>query len=182
MLIALFILSVIINTTYNVRETSLQKLYYLFVLKYLYYFLFGIFAYIYWDQLHKFFVNRFLLISVIYIVFFIIVGNYMKHNIVSYIIISPFGLPANILLSLWTLSFAFSYRTVSYRILGKTDISYGIYIYHMPVINYLNHHKYLDNAWYLLVAFACVVTLAWLSWHFIEERALRIKHKLIVHN
>ncbi len=33
------------------------------------------------------------------------------------------------------LSFAFSYRDISDKILRKQDISYGIYIYHMLIIN-----------------------------------------------
>lgn len=180
-LLALFLISVLINLTFNERETPLQKLYYLFIFKYLYYFLFGVFAYIYWDNIYKYFVNKFIIITIIYVLFFVFIGNYLEYDITSYLIKSPFGLPANFILSLWVLASAFSFRDVSGYLLKKSDLSYGIYIYHMPIINYLNHHALINKIGYLVIAFIIVMICAWFSWKLIEERFLLFKRKKIIH-
>lgn len=55
------------------------------------------------------------------------------------------------------------------------DISYGIYLYHFPIIQvliYLGIFKL--NEWIgLCLAFLLTITLALLSWHFVEKRLLK---------
>ena len=177
-LTSLFLISILINITFNANNTVFLKLYHLFILKYLYYFLFGIIGYIYWDKFNKYFVNKFFIVTVVYVVFFLIIGVFFGiTDIVSYVLTSPYGIVANVLLSLWTLAAAFSYGKFRIRVLEKFDISYGIYIYHMPVINFLIARSFLNSAKYLLISLSCVVILSLASWFFIEKPCLNLKKR-----
>jgi peptidoglycan/LPS O-acetylase OafA/YrhL len=62
----------------------------------------------------------------------------------------------------------------SSRLLKSNDISYGVYIYHMPVINFV---LYAGGGMLLAAPTVLLVTalLATLSWRFVERPALRLK-------
>ena len=89
-------------------------------------------------------------------------GNYL--NIVSIV-----------LLSALVISVAFTNHTLSSRVLGTTDISYGLYIYHMPFVN-LFLEKGVVGAGAVVGVLAIAAGLASLSWIFIERPALSLKH------
>ena len=89
-------------------------------------------------------------------------GNYL--NILSIV-----------LLSALVISFAFTNHTLSSRVLGTTDISYGLYIYHMPFVN-LFLETGMVGAGGVVGVLALAATLASLSWFFIERPALSLKH------
>lgn len=61
------------------------------------------------------------------------------------------------------------------RFLDNEDISYGIYIYHMPVINFLLYvglfGPTINSILVLIITFAA----AYLSWTFVEKRCLKLK-------
>ncbi|MOA45517.1 hypothetical protein D3C78_1679190 [compost metagenome] len=58
------------------------------------------------------------------------------------------------------------------------DISYGIYIFHMPIIQYLLFTKGVDSlAAMLLLTTALLVPFSLASWYCIEKPALRFKRK-----
>jgi peptidoglycan/LPS O-acetylase OafA/YrhL len=171
----LFIASILVNISFTDRANIFEKLYHEFIFKYLYYFLFGIFAYKMWDKVNSIFVNRFLLISIIYIIYAVIFGNLFGYRIEAYILESPFGFIANALLSIWTLAFAFSNTSLSQMVIKNQDLSYGMYIYHMPVINFLNHHNYIGSLVYFGIAFIVTLILSSISWNFVEKNALRFK-------
>jgi peptidoglycan/LPS O-acetylase OafA/YrhL len=97
-----------------------------------------------------------------------------------------FGLISTVLLSIMTVSLAFTNRGLTVRILKGNDISYGIYIYHMPIINIFVHQK--KNIIYplpphgsiygigmLFLVFVIVVCLAYISWVCVEKKALALK-------
>jgi len=73
------------------------------------------------------------------------------------------------------LAVAFSYQNTSQKILGGTDISYGLYIFHMPIFNYVLSKVGEPSLASFLVANAVVVVVAILSWKFVERPALRFK-------
>jgi peptidoglycan/LPS O-acetylase OafA/YrhL len=172
-----FIFSLLNNIIFNDRSHLFGKLYNLFIFKYLYYFLFGVLAYKCWDFLHHIFIKRFVFITVLYTLYFVFFGNILKYDISSYFITSPFTFIAHVLLSLWTLSLAYTGVGLSDRLLGGNDISYGVYIYHMPVVNYLVHHSYKNKALYLFIAFMITLTLAFFSWKLVEEKMLKLKKR-----
>jgi peptidoglycan/LPS O-acetylase OafA/YrhL len=87
-----------------------------------------------------------------------------------------------IALSIVTFAAAFSDPTLSDRLLRRNDVSYGVYIYHGPVINLLLATG-LGSAW-LRFPLAIVVTiaLAYASWRLVEKPALALKrHPLYQH-
>ena len=55
--------------------------------------------------------------------------------------------------------FAYSFPQINI----KTDISYGVYIYHMTVLNALIALGYMGNSWTLLVVISVTCLLAWIS-------------------
>ncbi len=66
---------------------------------------------------------------------------------------------------------------LSDRLLGNNDISYGIYIFHMPVINFLMYQQFGDRYSSLWLTLAIVICIACLSWKMIEQPALALKKK-----
>lgn len=84
------------------------------------------------------------------------------------------GIVNYLLMCATILSIAYSWRGLADRLLRRNDISYGIYIIHMPVIN-----AFLALGWSGITAFgamiATTVALATISWLVIEKPALRLK-------
>jgi len=72
-------------------------------------------------------------------------------------------------------SAAFTNRQMASSILGGNDISYGIYLYHMPIVNILLTVGIVRSWWGLLVCILASVVLACASWYAIERPALRSK-------
>lgn len=56
------------------------------------------------------------------------------------------------------------------------DISYGIYIWHMPIVNQMLYFNYNTSYWHAFTAIAITVVIATISWKFIEKPALKLKH------
>jgi peptidoglycan/LPS O-acetylase OafA/YrhL len=64
------------------------------------------------------------------------------------------------------------------RLPGGIDISYGLYLWAWPVSQLIVSYM-ADPHWFELglVATPVAVTCGWLSWHFVEKRALALKRK-----
>ena len=74
------------------------------------------------------------------------------------------------------LSAAFTATSLSDRVLRRQDISYGIYIYHMPIINVLVYSgPWRAGASAGITVLATSVCAA-LSWRFVERPCLALKH------
>jgi len=70
---------------------------------------------------------------------------------------------------------AYTLPTLSRTLLRGNDISYGLYIYHMPVINVAIWYG-LTGSWsFALLAFGITVLLAMASWFLIERPALALR-------
>jgi len=102
----------------------------------------------------------------------------MKFDTTSYWISSPVNVFADIILAGLTLSFSFSFVGIGDKILRGNDISYGLYIYHMLVVNFLVQRNFVGREIYLLVVIVVTILLAILSWIFIEKKALKSKHAI----
>lgn len=154
----------------------------LFILKFLgttvvwnlYYFLIGIFVYYNFKFLKKYLENKFPFWAVIYLLYItFLVTNFQEFtspdadNIYAFIEL--------FLLAAFTFSFAFSFTTLSEKLLRHNDISYGIYIYHMPVINTILALQIKGTILKLLISSIIVINLAILSWIFIEKKAISLK-------
>lgn len=83
--------------------------------------------------------------------------------------------PIGYLVVVWlAVQCAFKAPDLSERVLSKNDISYGIYIWHMPIINVLLH-QYGTGGLKFLIAMTITVLIAYSSWRWVERPALRMK-------
>ncbi len=148
------------------------------IIWHIYYFMIGIFFYYNFDYLKKYIQDKFLVWFILYIIYI----SFLMLSIDKYI--SPetdniFAFFELILLAMLTFSCAFSYRGLSEKLLKHNDISYGIYIYHMPVINTIIALNIQGTIFKLLISSVIVINLAILSWILIEKRAISYKKQNI---
>ena len=78
-------------------------------------------------------------------------------------------------LGIATLSAAYTAPGLAERVLRGNDISYGVYVYHMVVVNALVQLGLTGSIGWFLAAVALTVALALASWRWIERPALRLK-------
>ncbi len=91
-------------------------------------------------------------------------GTGNEINVVSYLLLAAI-----------VFQVAYKLPVFSDRILGRNDYSYGIYIYHMPIINVLLFYGISQSIYSLLFTLALTFAFAAASWHFVERPALRLK-------
>lgn len=92
------------------------------------------------------------------------------------------GLPLFLALAVLTFAAAFTHPQLAERLLRRNDISYGVYIYHMPVVNVLIATGLAGSASGFPVALGLTLLCAALSWTLVEKPALRWKrHPLYAH-
>ena len=112
----------------------------------------------------------------------------VAYAIVAYITVNFFGWstgneihPALFpLLAVTVLAVAYTAPQLGDRILHKNDISYGVYIYHMPIINVMLYYGLGDTFYYATIAVALTVAIAACSWFVVERPAIRKKKRPLV--
>jgi len=136
---------------------------------YLYYFCIGIFF-----QNNKDIIKKYLQGHVLFYGFIYLIWSYIACKMNLTIFDNYINPLSGFILSLFIFSFAYSNVNLSALLKGN-DVSYGIYIYHMLVINFLVEIGFISK-WYDLLL-TCVITtvLAYLSWKCIEKPALKLK-------
>jgi peptidoglycan/LPS O-acetylase OafA/YrhL len=92
------------------------------------------------------------------------------------------GLPLFLALAVTTFAAAFSRPQLSDSLLRRNDISYGVYIYHMPVVNLLIALGLAGNVIGFPIALCMTLMCAAVSWRLVEKPAMRWKkHPLYRH-
>jgi peptidoglycan/LPS O-acetylase OafA/YrhL len=84
-------------------------------------------------------------------------------------------LPSRVILALATISAAYSFRSLSTKLLRGTDLSYGTYLYHSVVINVFVEMGWLSGFGAIPPIYVASIGLAMLSWFLIEKPALALK-------
>jgi peptidoglycan/LPS O-acetylase OafA/YrhL len=149
---------------------TLIKLLGVSIVPYLYCFLTGSMMYLFWDKIKKNIEGKALYWLLFYIIFNLIFDIKPLYTPVNLHLIS------NLLLSIVTISLAYTLPKISSFLKGN-DISYGIYIYHMLVINSLICFGYLGDVKYLFLTVIITIAISLFSWFLIEKKALQYKNK-----
>lgn len=137
----------------------------------LYMFMLGMFFELRQDWVRRFMVDRFAIWITAYMIWSAVAraaGVNTVGNAASPVVLIP--------LAGVVVSAAYSYRQTSVRVLGHNDISYGVYLYHMPIINLIvSTAPFLMNWGGLIVCVVLTSAVAAGSWAWVERPALRRK-------
>jgi len=130
---------------------------------------------IYWDRLRVFFEGCFLRWLAIYLCAAAFVHLYFHVDDYGHYTCTEGMEFMTLLMAGVVVSLAFTWRNAA-SILRGNDLSYGIYLYHRPIIVSLGLLGFAGMAidWFLVLG----ATVAGLSWFLIERRALRLKTRL----
>lgn len=142
----------------------------------LFWFLMGTIMYLNWDRLRKYIENKFVILFSIYMI--LILSNFFFPSIDTHPemgIKTIRGVLMDILLSVTTISAAFSFRGAA-RILKGKDLSYGIYLYHGLIINVWIEMSDIRSYWLYIVVYCITILCAWFSWHLVEKPCLELKN------
>lgn len=175
-LTVIFLVFNIIHNRFNKEfsESIFFKLFHVSFLPWFYMFLIGVYFQKNFDFFYRFLNGRCFLCLCIYLTGFHLSNLFFKWHSGNSINLIMF-----ILLIIFIFSFAFSFQSLSDRLLKRNDISYGIYIYHIPVINLFIHYRFNTDTW--LVTLFVTIVMASISWFFIEKKALKLKkHSIII--
>lgn len=161
-----------LGDTDSLWENSLiYKVYITSIFPNLFMFLIGIFFQQNFTFFHKLLQGRFIICVLVYLAFFTI----LKYSGTTPSLIEGiWQLPLFIVLSMTIFSAAYTKPNLAEKILRKNDISYGVYIYHMPVANFLLYTCGASNITFA-AALIATYTLAILSWKFVEYPAMLLK-------
>jgi peptidoglycan/LPS O-acetylase OafA/YrhL len=142
---------------------------------YLFFFVIGMLFYINFGHLRKWLEGRAAGYFLLYVIVCYLSFRLTNLSQVDRYAPDPFSLLRHILLMLLVFSAAFSRTRLSERLLKGNDYSYGVYLAHLLVLNtFLHLHRFSGPVNFLLSALSTAV-LAYLSWHCIEKRALKLK-------
>lgn len=172
----LTILSILFNIfvyTKFSKDFIFVKLFSVSIIPYFYNFMIGVYFAKYRQFLLKLVEGKFLVWLLIYHIYVYGLNIYPQYYVNISILIS------NFLLGILVLSFTFSFRKISKILIGDTDISYGLYLYHMLFLNYFIYKFGIEGTkgkigYYIFLTFL----VAFLSDKFLEKPTLvYIKNK-----
>lgn len=93
--------------------------------------------------------------------------KYLKNRVLR--MISVFILAQTII------SLAYTYKSISNRMLKRNDISYGVYLFHMPIINLTLFLGYSNDPYLFFWVLLATILTAIISWKLVEQPALKLK-------
>lgn len=178
LLLTLMLISILAGNRFETmdQENAYTKLFHVTIVPYFHFFCLGILSALYWEKIKKFFENKAYLWFAAYVLFCAFFGAWLKWFNPSYYL-NLYGWIANLLLWGCIVSAAYTRIHLSDKLLKRNDISYGVYIYHMLVVNSLISMN-IDNLpkiFVLAIALGATVLLALLSWKLVEQPVLRRK-------
>ena len=161
----------IINAVFNEKEVFFSKLFNYSFLPWLYMFLWG--CYLESNKkLQKKLIN--FNIFIIVVIFFIL--NYFSTQLNIFRGLTNALNPLEFFfLSIIIFKIAFMKIKIPENFLNKNDISYGIYLYHMPVVNFLIYNNISGSYFSFAICLILTVLLAIISWKVIEKPFLSLK-------
>jgi peptidoglycan/LPS O-acetylase OafA/YrhL len=146
------------------------------VLPYLFNFVIGLQFYKAWNWWRRWVENRFIVWLALYLIYFCALHLWLKWYTPSYWP-NVLGLIGTFLLCTTAISFAHSFDGISDFVLRGTDLSYGVYVYHMLVVNSMIALGFTGKVRFLPMAMLLAVLCAVASWFLVEKPALGLKYK-----
>jgi peptidoglycan/LPS O-acetylase OafA/YrhL len=174
-LIVILIIFIFIHLLYSSLSSSfddflLFKLFKVSFAPWLYMFLIGVLFQRNFETIFQLFVNKFKYLISIYILFSYITTHYFSWQMGN--TINPVLF---LLLAISIFSMAYSIPYLSRKSLKDIDISYGIYIYHIPIINLFIYYGLLGEVYLFNLMLLLTFLLAVMSWFIIEKPILKYK-------
>ena len=155
------------------HDSFLNKLLHISIIPHLFVFIIGMGFYRYFDYLKQYIEDKFIWWFILYLLLIYTSSLLGTDEFILFFIFKW------LIFSFMIFSLAFSFRGLSDRILHKNDYTYGIYIYHMIVINIFVELNLKGEVSYLFYLIAISTLLGILSWHFVEKPMLRLKNHSI---
>jgi peptidoglycan/LPS O-acetylase OafA/YrhL len=152
-------------------RTSFVKLCHVSIVPHLFMFLVGVF---FQQNLHL--VNRYLKDNFLPLVMLYCVSLFIAAQLGLRYTGAELNPISAVLLCVTVLSFAYSYRGFFSHITKGYDISYGLYIYHLVIVNALLTLNMFNPYCNLVLTIITALICATLSWVFIEKPAMRLKN------
>jgi len=143
------------------------------LLPHLWMFMLGVWICRHFNVLSDFVTDRFPIWAALWMIS-AISGKYIFESIPA--LSSSLYIVSHILLAFATISFAYTARTLSSKILRGNDMSYGIYIFHCLIINVMLELGFLQTLASVPVVILLAMTLGFLSWKFLEKPVLSLKN------
>lgn len=170
-LISLYYLKIHFNDTIK-SPSYIVTLYGVSILPYLYLFIIGIIIQNNIPFVKMYLVNKGILWIIVYIILSVVL-NQMGINVFGNNL-NPFSA---LILSFLVVAIAYTKYDILHNLLGDYDISYGVYLYHMLVVNVLLELSFtpLQN---ILIMWVITIILAIASWKLIEKPLLALKQSI----
>jgi len=153
----------------SVKEIFYNKFLHVTIIPYLFLFIIGMGFYKFYNALAKYIQGTFLWWLLIYAVFAGII-EFFDITSNSVVVLVQWGV-----FSFFIFSFAFSFQNLSKQLLRGNDYTYGVYIYHMLIINIFVQLKLVGQMEYLGYVILLSLASGMISWHFIEKPFLKLK-------
>ena len=139
-------------------------------------FLFGMFVYFNFDFFYKITKNKFWLFFILHLGFFCCVYYLLGMQDLSASATSKTLLryPFMITMGLFVLSIGYTIPNLSQKLLRRNDISYCLYVFHMPIANVVLY-KFGTGFFNMSLAVFATVSVSIFVYYFIEKRLLCMK-------
>lgn len=172
---SLFLCALVLGCIYLYMRISYPGLLIVKAAKYalpawLYVFLIGALLRLHWDRVRGLFEGKFTFHLSFY-VFLMIFCDYFDVGAAGNSSTPLITIP----LAALALSFAYTFRDLSKKIMKNIDPSYGVYIYHMIIVNVFVHYGMLFNFEYLIISMLFSIFLGIASWKLVEQPTLNLK-------
>lgn len=164
---------------YVVPNSLLDKLLQVTIVYYLLYFCLGILLYLNFEKVLTIVKGRLVYLLSLYLCYYVLVKHGLEFKFDLYFP-NIFAFPMAILLAFVIISAAYTKPKLSENLLKGYDISYGVYVFHMPVVNIFLMSQMEASFLSLFLAVIITIVLSFLSWIFIERPALNLKNKKLM--
>lgn len=170
MVVTIFVFALfnLVNTHYSSHTSVFEKLYSASFLPWFYMFLFGAYMAKRSDLIVK--IKEFNL-AVLLCAHIFIWWLSVKFNLGWDNSVNPLAI---VILGLLIIKVAYTRTTLSEKLLRSNDVSYGVYIYHMPIVNILIY-KDITGGLGFISAVSLTALMGALSWKLVEKPMLNLK-------